>query len=64
MCHLWGTGETACSAAVRDPTRNPRRAAGEATEIRVRVHPPVASFRKSWICFHRKLVGGVTGVKR
>ncbi|AZM80069.1 hypothetical protein D1J63_13360 [Streptomyces sp. KPB2] len=33
------------SAAVRDPARNPHGAAGEATQIGVGVHPPIASCR-------------------
>ncbi|QES38531.1 hypothetical protein DEJ48_38505 [Streptomyces venezuelae] len=34
---------TACSAAVRDPARDPGGALGEATEVRAGVHLRVAS---------------------
>ncbi|RIH60717.1 hypothetical protein D3C59_16100 [Streptomyces sp. SHP22-7] len=51
------------SAAVRDPTGNPDRTAGEATQIRVGVHLPVASFQRLWVCLLRKLVAAVTPVK-
>jgi hypothetical protein len=50
---------TACSAAVRDTTRNPDGALGEATEIRADVHELVASFRKSRVDVYRKIVGRV-----
>nr|WP_241842773.1 hypothetical protein [Streptomyces sp. TSRI0107] len=62
MC-LDGHIRTAYSAAVRDSTRNPDRALGEATEIRNGVHPLVASFRQSWVDVHRKVVAGATEVK-
>ncbi|AXL90650.1 hypothetical protein C4J65_21925 [Streptomyces sp. CB09001] len=44
MCHA-GAQRNGVSAAVRDPTRNPHRAAGEATQVGVGVHLPVASCR-------------------
>ncbi|PVD12241.1 hypothetical protein EF913_02125 [Streptomyces sp. WAC04189] len=48
---------------MRDPTGNPDRTAGEATQIRVGVHLPVASFQRLWVCLLRKLVAAVTPVK-
>ncbi|PZT71294.1 hypothetical protein DN402_04610 [Streptomyces sp. SW4] len=49
---------------MRDTTRNPDRALGEATEIRGGVHPRVASFRRSWVGVHRNVMAGATEVKR
>src|SRR5438445_378184 len=62
-CATDGHIRTACSAAVRDPTRNPDRALGEATEIRAGVHPLVASFRWLWVDVYRKIVAGAIEVK-
>ncbi|CAD30955.1 hypothetical protein GTY87_25455 [Streptomyces sp. SID7813] len=44
MCHT-GAQRNGVSAAVRDPARNPHGAAGEATQVRVGAHLPVASCR-------------------
>lgn len=49
---------------MRDPTRNPDSALGEATKIRADVHPLVASFRELVVGVYRKLVAGATEVKR
>jgi hypothetical protein len=63
-CATEGHIRNGVSAAVRDSTRNPDRAVGEATKIRAGVHLLVASFRSSRVGVHRKVVVGVTEVKR
>ncbi|AFR10912.1 hypothetical protein B005_2191 [Nocardiopsis alba ATCC BAA-2165] len=48
---------------MRDSTRNPDRALGEATEILTGVHRRVASFRWPWVDVPRKVVVHVSSVK-